>query len=91
MRLAGIVAPVVLMTIAGLGTVLTAAYFLMVLRRVGQGVPPAKWQDGVAVNDATWYEIAVWAPIIVAIVVFGLWPGALLAATDGVVAGVLGG
>jgi NADH-quinone oxidoreductase subunit M len=81
----------VLMALAGVGTVLTAAYFLMVLRRVGQGVPAANWQNGAVIGDATWYEIAVWAPIIAAIVVFGLWPGGLLAATNGVVTGVLGG
>jgi NADH-quinone oxidoreductase subunit M len=81
----------VLMVLAALGTVLTAAYFLRVLRQVGQGEP-----TGPPVHDVTRLEWASWAPLAALVLVFGLFPGALLtltgpAVTEGPVASVVGG
>ena len=58
------------MVLAAVGTVLAAAYFLRVLRQVGQGEP-----TGPAVPDVTRLEWAAWAPLVALIVVFGLSPG----------------
>jgi NADH-quinone oxidoreductase subunit M len=64
--------------IAGAGTVLTAAYLLAMLRRVVYGVRPSPRQFG----DLTRHEFAAWTPLVVAALVAGLWPRALLGVTD---------
>nr|WP_042196021.1 NADH-quinone oxidoreductase subunit M [Kibdelosporangium sp. MJ126-NF4]CEL22358.1 NADH-ubiquinone oxidoreductase chain M [Kibdelosporangium sp. MJ126-NF4]CTQ89213.1 NADH-ubiquinone oxidoreductase chain M (EC 1.6.5.3) [Kibdelosporangium sp. MJ126-NF4] len=77
----------VYMVVAGIGAVLTAAYFLVMLRRVVQGV--ATRQPGVA--DITRIEYAAWTPLVALMFVVGLWPGLLLAPTAGAVGFYLGG
>ncbi|MDH5278542.1 MAG: proton-conducting transporter membrane subunit, partial [Actinomycetota bacterium] len=66
----------VLMVLAALGTVLTAAYFLKVLRQLGQGEP-----TDVTAPDLTRLEAATWLPLAALIVVLGLFPGVLLSVT----------
>lgn len=63
----------VLTVLAAIGTVLTAAYFLKVLRRLGQGEP-----SGPDVPDVGRVEVASWAPLAALVVVLGLFPGLLL-------------
>ena len=81
----------VLMVIAGLGVVLTTAYFARLLRSVAQGLSFRAWRDAVLMRDASRFELVTWAPLVVLIVALGLWPGWLLAATDPVVQRLLGG
>jgi NADH-quinone oxidoreductase subunit M len=81
----------VLMGLAGAGTVLTAAYLLMVVRRVAQGVSLDRWRGAPLLGDAAALELAVWAPIVVAVLILGLYPAALLELTDPAVRGLLGG
>ena len=81
----------VLMALAGVGVVLTAAYFVMVVRRVAQGTSFQAWKDAVLLRDATTHELAVWAPLVLLVVALGLWPGWLLDATDPAVRRLLGG
>jgi NADH-quinone oxidoreductase subunit M len=66
----------VLMVLAAVGTVVTAAYFLKVLRRVGQGTP-----TGPAAADLSRVEAASWVPLAALVVVLGLAPGSLLSLT----------
>ncbi len=115
------------MAVGGLGTVLTAAYFLMMLSRVTHGRPtetvhapvlagpggstgggitlsegtgggtgPGGSTDegpgpgdggggGGGIRDVRAYEVAAWTPLIGLILLFGLWPKALLLITDPVV------
>ncbi|MEU9264359.1 NADH-quinone oxidoreductase subunit M [Streptomyces sp. NPDC048251] len=74
--------------IAAFGTLLTAAYLLVVVRRVCMGVVP---QDAPRLADVQTYEFAAWAPLVALTVVAGLWPKALLGLTDPAVQQLLAG
>ena len=115
------------MVIGGLGAVLTAAYFLVMLSRVTHGVPsvPLPVSAGAGPDDhpadaivrpagdlAAWetpderpvapvgavpealdiqrYELVAWVPLIVLILLFGLWPQLLLSLTTPAVQTLLG-
>ncbi|MFI9556010.1 NuoM family protein [Nonomuraea endophytica] len=127
------------MVIGGLGAVLTAAYFLVMLSRVTHGLPGGKAapvppdtalaasgpggeatgpEDSVGASlaigpsdetadarlektgerigllsrmpDIRGYEMAAWVPLIVLILLFGLWPGLLLSLTTPAVEALLG-
>jgi NADH-quinone oxidoreductase subunit M len=77
------------MIVAGIGAVLTAAYFLVMLRRVAYGVVRAPWRS-LPLRDVTSFELAAWIPLVVVVVGAGLWPRALLGLTDGAVRSLLG-
>ncbi len=88
------------MAIGGLGTVLTAAYFLTMLSRVTHGRSPAgahppapKPIPAVAerLGDVTRYELAAWVPLVGLTLLFGLWPKALLLVTTPAAQAVLQG
>ncbi|WP_329003607.1 NADH-quinone oxidoreductase subunit M [Kribbella sp. NBC_00709] len=68
---------VVLMVIAGLGAVLTAAYFLRLIRELCQGDPAEHPATAFAV-DLSRIELITFAPLIALTVVLGLWPFTLL-------------
>ncbi|WP_416972435.1 NADH-quinone oxidoreductase subunit M [Streptomyces sp. 4F14] len=74
--------------IAASGTLLTAAYLLLVVRRVCMGAVP---QDVPHLADVRAYEFAAWTPLVVLTVVGGLWPKALLGLTDPAVQQLLAG
>jgi NADH-quinone oxidoreductase subunit M len=74
--------------IGAFGTLLTAAYLLVVVRRVCMGAAP---QDAPQLTDVRSYEFAAWTPLVVLTVVAGLWPGALLGLTDPAVQQLLAG
>ncbi|MFD7765468.1 NuoM family protein [Streptomyces sp. NPDC059787] len=76
------------MAIGAFGTLLTAAYLLVVVRRVCMGAAP---QDAPELTDVRSYEFAAWIPLVVLTVVAGLWPGALLGLTDPAVQQLLAG
>ncbi|MEU3104689.1 complex I subunit 4 family protein [Streptomyces griseoflavus] len=76
------------MAIGAFGTLLTAAYLLIVVRRVCMGAPP---QDAPRLTDVRSYEFAAWTPLVVLTVVAGLWPRALLGLTDPAVQQLLTG
>ncbi len=78
-----------LMVIAGIGTVLTAAYLLVMVRRVCMGPGPAG--DRAPGGGLSAHDALVWAPLVLAAVVLGLWPKALLSLTDPAVQALLGG
>ncbi|MCW2744784.1 MAG: NADH-quinone oxidoreductase subunit [Mycobacterium sp.] len=80
----------VLLAVAGVGTVLTAGYFVAMLRRVAQGTLPTRWR-AVGFPDVTAYELAAWTPLVVLLVAAGLWPRLLLGLTGGAVRSLLGG
>ncbi|WP_327317214.1 NADH-quinone oxidoreductase subunit M [Streptomyces sp. NBC_01235] len=76
------------MAIAAFGTLLTAAYLLVVVRRVCMGTVP---QDAPHLADVQTYEFAAWTPLVALTVVAGLWPKALLGLTDPAVQQLLAG
>ncbi|MFC5954250.1 NuoM family protein [Streptomyces pratens] len=78
----------VFMSIGAFGTLLTAAYLLVVVRRVCMGALP---EQAPALPDVRGYEFAAWTPLVVLTVAAGLWPGALIGLTDPAVQQLLTG
>ncbi|MET8948316.1 NADH-quinone oxidoreductase subunit M [Streptomyces sp. NPDC004542] len=76
------------MAIGAFGTLLTAAYMLVVVRRVCMGAVP---QDVPELADVRGYEFAAWTPLVALTVVAGLWPKALLGLTNPAVQQLLAG
>ncbi|MGW3206481.1 complex I subunit 4 family protein [Streptomyces sp. NPDC001135] len=76
------------MAIGAFGTLLTAAYMLIVVRRVCMG---GVEQEVHALADVRGYEFAAWTPLVALTVVAGLWPRALLGLTDPAVHQLLAG
>ncbi|WP_020578354.1 complex I subunit 4 family protein [Actinopolymorpha alba] len=70
----------VLMVLAGLGAVLTAAYFLVLVRRMCQGEDTIGPRLSV-VRDVTAIEVWTWAPLVALTIALGLYPKAVLALT----------
>lgn len=81
----------VFMSLAVLGTLLTAAYLLVVVRRVCMGTKETAAPRTPAIPDIRSYEYASWAPLAVLTVLAGLWPAALLGLTDPAVQKLLAG
>jgi len=81
------------MAIAAFGTLLTAAYMLIVVRRVCMGPMPqgAAKTETPALVDVQGYEFAAWTPLVALTVIAGLWPAALLGLTDPAVQQLLSG
>ena len=73
-----------------LGTVLTAGYFLWLLQRVNLGVVPDRWRTE-RFSDVVGVELGAWAPLLVLIVAFGVYPKFVFGITDVAVKGVLTG
>lgn len=79
----------VLMALAGVGTLITAAYLLRVIRRVCQG-PATSGPRPIGTGDVSAVEALAWGPLVAATLVLGLWPGLLLAITDPTLPSLLG-
>ncbi|MFF1793037.1 NuoM family protein [Kitasatospora sp. NPDC086009] len=78
------------MVLAGLGTLLTAGYLLMVVKRVCMGDPkqPAPVAE---LADLRPYEAVSWTPLAALTLLAGLWPALLLGLSDPAVKHLLGG
>lgn len=68
------------MVIGAIGTVLTAGYLLWMLQKVNLGEPKAEW-DNRSFPDADRFELAAWTPLILLIVVIGVYPRLILGAS----------
>jgi NADH-quinone oxidoreductase subunit M len=83
----------VLMVFGGIGTILTAGYFLWTLQRVNLGTLPDRWKDS-ALPDVQSVEWVAWLPLLVSILLLGLFPRVVLGTTEEAVqalAGIFGG
>jgi NADH-quinone oxidoreductase subunit M len=74
----------VYLVIAAVGTVLAAGYLLWMYQRVAFGVPKAEFADA-HIHDVHVPEWIAWTPLLVGIVVFGLYPDLIFRVTDGAV------
>ncbi|WP_030422018.1 NADH-quinone oxidoreductase subunit M [Streptomyces sp. SCSIO 75703] len=74
--------------VGALGTLLTAAYLLIVVRRVCMGAVP---REAPRLADVRGHEFAAWVPLAALTVVAGLWPRTLLGLTDPAVQQLLAG
>jgi NADH-quinone oxidoreductase subunit M len=78
----------VFMVAGGVGTILTAAYFLWMLQRVNMGTLPERWRES-ALPDVVPVEWVSWVPLLLAIVALGVFPRLILGVTDGAVSGLM--
>jgi len=69
------------MVVGGVGTILTAGYFLWMLQRVNMGTVPERWQQKPLV-DVTTLEYVSWAPLLVGILLLGVYPRLILGMTN---------
>jgi NADH-quinone oxidoreductase subunit M len=78
----------VFMVAGGIGTILTAGYFLWMLQRVNMGTLPDKWRQE-ALPDVVAVEWVSWAPLLVATVLLGIFPRIIFGVTQESVDGIL--
>jgi NADH-quinone oxidoreductase subunit M len=69
------------MVVAAVGTVFAAGYLLWLYQRTAFGEPKAEW-EGHEFHDVVAEEWAAWIPMLVAILVLGLFPYLLFRMTD---------
>jgi len=78
----------VLMVFGGIGTILTAGYFLWMLQRVDYGLVPEKWRHS-AIADIVPIEWVSWAPLLAGIVVLGVFPRLVFGVTNDAASGII--
>ena len=78
----------VFMVMGGIGTILTAGYFLWMLQRVNLGVLPERWEEH-SFRDMLAVEWVAWLPLLVLIVVLGVFPRLVFGMSDDAVRGIL--
>ena len=78
----------VFMVMGGIGTILTAGYFLWMLQRVNMGTTPERWTE-VALPDIVTIEWIAWVPLLIATLALGLYPRLIFGMTDSAVRGLL--
>jgi NADH-quinone oxidoreductase subunit M len=69
------------MVVGAVGTVLTAAYMLWMVRSVNLGEPSAEWA-GHEFHDIDPVEWLAWAPLIIATLAIGIFPQIVFGATN---------
>ena len=70
-----------LMVFGGIGTILTAGYFLWTLQRVNMGTLPDTWQEK-PLPDVKRIELLSWWPLLVGILFLGLFPRLVFGTTN---------
>ncbi len=69
------------MVAGGVGTILTAGYFLWMLQRVNMGVLPEKWKQA-AFPDVVAVEWISWVPLLIGILALGVFPRLIFGVTN---------
>jgi NADH-quinone oxidoreductase subunit M len=72
------------MVVAAIGTVFAAGYLLWMFQRTSFGLPKAEFEHA-HIHDVHGPEWIAWTPLLVLILVFGIFPGLLFQVTDGAV------
>jgi NADH-quinone oxidoreductase subunit M len=80
----------VYMVIAAIGTVLAAAYLLWLYQRVAFGNPTEEFADDPNIRDVGFTEWVAWVPMLILIVVLGIYPNFIFRVTDGAVVDTIG-
>jgi NADH-quinone oxidoreductase subunit M len=78
----------VFMIAGGIGTILTAGYFLWTIQRVNLGVMPDRWAEH-AFSDVLAVEWLSWIPLLIAILVLGIFPRLVFGVTDNAVSSLM--
>ncbi|HEY4396911.1 MAG TPA: NADH-quinone oxidoreductase subunit M, partial [Acidimicrobiia bacterium] len=74
----------VYLVVAAIGTVLAAGYLLWMFQRVAFGRVKTEFEHA-HVHDVHWPELIAWTPLLVGIVVLGIYPNLIFRITDGAV------
>jgi NADH-quinone oxidoreductase subunit M len=77
------------MVLGGVGTILTAGYFLWLLQRLNLGQVRERWAQDRSLDDIRPVEVAAWSPLLVGILALGIYPRAVLEVTNGAVSGLV--
>jgi NADH-quinone oxidoreductase subunit M len=72
----------IFMVVAAVGTVLAAGYLLWMYQRVAFGEPKDEFADA-HIHDVNVFEWLAWTPLLLAILVLGLYPDIIFSVTDG--------
>jgi NADH-quinone oxidoreductase subunit M len=72
------------MVVAAIGTVFAAGYLLWMFQRTSFGLPKAEFEHA-HIHDVHGPEWIAWTPLLILILVFGIFPGLLFQVTDGAV------
>jgi NADH-quinone oxidoreductase subunit M len=70
-----------LMVFGGIGTILTAGYFLWTLQRVNLGTLPESWKEK-TLPDVTTVEMLAWVPLLAGILLLGVFPRVVFGTTS---------
>jgi NADH-quinone oxidoreductase subunit M len=76
------------MVLGGVGTILTAGYFLWLIQRLGLGVVRERWANDPSIDDIRPAEVFAWSPLLVGILGLGLYPRAIFDITNNAVTGL---
>ncbi len=78
----------VLMVAGGVGTILTAGYFLWMLQRVNMGAMPERWGEHTFgdINSVEWMS---WTPLLVLILALGVFPRFIFGVSQEAVSGIM--
>ena len=71
----------IFMVVAAVGTVLAAGYLLWMYQRVAFGEPTPEFADA-HIHDVSIYEWIAWAPMLIGILVLGIYPDIIFSVTD---------
>jgi NADH-quinone oxidoreductase subunit M len=74
----------VYMVVGAVGTVLAAGYLLWMFQRVAFGKVKAEFEHA-HVHDVHWPEWLAWTPLLIGILVLGIYPNLIFRVTDGAV------
>jgi NADH-quinone oxidoreductase subunit M len=77
------------MVLGGVGTILTAGYFLWLLQRLNLG-QASEQRRAERLSDVRPVELAAWSPLLVGILALGIYPRAVLELTNNAVSGLAG-
>ena len=80
----------VYMVVGAVGTVLAAGYLLWMFQRVAFGKVKAEFEHA-HVHDVHWPEWLAWTPLLIGIVVLGIYPNLIFRVTDGAVTNLADG
>jgi NADH-quinone oxidoreductase subunit M len=78
------------MAVAAIGTVFAAGYLLWMLQRVAFGTVKPEFEDA-HIHDLHIPEYIAWVPLLVGILVFGIFPHLIFHMTDAAVSAVTSG
>jgi NADH-quinone oxidoreductase subunit M len=80
----------VFMVVAAIGTVLAAGYLLWMFQRVAFGTPKEEFAEA-HIHDVSTIEWLAWTPMLLGILVLGIYPDAIFSLTDPAVTRLFGG